>query len=130
MLNRLHVILSAELKGETAEGNTERTAQLHCYLNQYFHEKFDHVKGHYLGTSENSFIVQCKDHREVGELFNQAHNFDQDCIMLIDPKGQGFLLYGNLKMERIGHVTESEWLPEGLQNYTYNPVSKTYYYTL
>lgn len=130
MLNRLYVILSAEQAGKSADDNAERTAQLYGYLERYFSGMYDAVVGHFKGTSENSFIVQCKDHREVGELFNQAQNFDQECIMVIDPKARGFLLYSNLKMESIGSVTASEWLPDGLQNYTHNPKSDIYYYTL
>lgn len=130
MLNRLHVILSAELKGHEPDDNKERTQSLDSYLSRCYSDVHDKVIGHYQGQSENSFIVQCKDHREVGDLFDKAQDYGQECIMLVDARGVGFLLYANRKMERLGHVTASEWLPEGLQNYTYNPVSHTYYYTL
>lgn len=131
MLNRIHVVLSAELSTLNADDNDGRSDDLRRRLHSQFGKAaVDEVQGCYKGTLERSFVVQCCDHADVGVLHKLAREYSQESILLVDSRRSSFLLYvDSLKMERIGHLYTQYEQPT-TDAWTYNADSGTYFYVV
>lgn len=131
MLNRIYVVISAELSTLNADDNSGRSDYLRRRLNGTFDSScVDEVQGCYKGALERSFVVQCKDHSEVGMVHRFAKEFSQESILLVDSRRTAFLLYTDyLKMERLGHLYTQYDQPT-TDAWTYNADSGTYFYVV
>ncbi|QOC54203.1 hypothetical protein Atoyac14_23 [Aeromonas phage Atoyac14] len=131
MLNRIYVVISAELSTLNAADNDGRSDDLLRRLNGRFDSScVDEVQGCYKGTLERSFVVQCKDHSDVGVVHRFAKEFSQESILLVDSRRTAFLLYvDSLTMERLGHLYTQYDQPT-TDAWTYNADSGTYFYVV
>ena len=127
-LNRMLVVLSAERTEMSAELNAERTGDLEGRL-VADNFSYDKAEGCYKGDKEVSFVVQVENFREVLMLLRMSHDYQQECIMLVDARNKAFLLYNDKRsMVGLGRLQTSPCEPLSEYVDAYTKLGDTYYY--
>ena len=63
----------------------------------------EECEGHYDDITEQSYIVHCHDIGEVFQLNALSHNFNQQCILVIDHRSESaMLMFRDGQLSRIG----------------------------
>lgn len=126
-LNRMHVVLSAELAG--AQDNARNTEFLERRLVADGFN-YDPAEGCYKGVTEASFVVQVESFPEVLQLLTISDEFEQESVLLVDARGKGYILYNKKsEMTALGKLMESIYNPVSEHVDAYTKVGDTYYYT-
>lgn len=128
-LNRMHVVLSAELVGRSAESNAACTAELESRL-VADNWPYDVAEGCYKGSKEVSFVVQVASFPEVLMLMRMSQDFEQESVLLVDARNKGYILYNKRSdMTALGRLNESYCDPSSEHVDAYTKIGDTYYYT-
>ena len=128
-LNRMYVVLSAELSTLTAEQNAERSGKLRKYLGDTCLD-FDVAEGCYKGVKETAFVVQVKTFEVVPLLLETAAEYGQESILLVDSRDKAYLLFAEgTEIIPLGKVQESTAEPASAIVSGYTKLGKRYYYT-
>lgn len=102
-LNKMMVLVSAECSDLSAEENADRTAELRHWIGNSFRHRFSSALGKYNGNTENSFLIQVDDFRDVGYIADKAIAMNQESILILDARDKAFLYYPASKaLEPIG----------------------------
>ena len=113
------VILSAENKDATFEGDRQRTDSLEISLNEL---NFNPTKtqGKYMGDTESSFIVPFNSLEELEILKGLAfQSHKQESILLSDSNGLCHLIFSDETSHSIGHFKKvKKDLQDVLKSYT------------
>lgn len=128
-LNRMHVVLSAELSTLTAEQNEDRTEELLQYLESLGME-FDRAEGCYKGVKEASFVVQLSTFQEVPMLMETAQGYGQESILLVDARDKGYIIpLDGAELVPIGKMQTSSFEPTSEYVDAYTKLGGVYYFT-
>jgi hypothetical protein len=124
------VILSAEKAEHTPEVNKQRTKSLKGCLqdcNISFNEAigvFEH------GAPEASLVAIVNDDAEYQAVIDFAFkNFDQDAVLHQDANQEGYLVYPDGKLERLGRLREVS-KKVALEKGSYTLLNGTYFTTI
>ncbi|QOC54390.1 hypothetical protein Atoyac15_26 [Aeromonas phage Atoyac15] len=131
MLNRMYVVISAELSHLSADDNDGRSDDLYRALTSRFGTNgIDEVQGCYKGTLERSFVVQCSDHSDVGSVYNIAQKYSQESVLLVDSRNRAYLLYvESRRLDNLGVLYSSTDVPS-TDAWTFNKAAGVYYYVV
>ena len=113
------IIISAENKDATFEGNLQRTDSLEISLNEL---NFNSTKtqGKYMGDTESSFIVPFNSLHELEILKGLAfQSYKQESILLSDSNGLCHLIFSDDSCNAIGRMKKADKnLQDVLKSYT------------
>lgn len=112
------VILSAHLTHSPSNGAAPTSDE----LNYAYHKSLgldlmniigtnpmlvEECEGHYDGTVERSYIVHCHDIGEVFQLNALSHDYNQQCILVVDHRSESaMLMFRDGQLSRIGKNLE------------------------
>ncbi|APU00341.1 hypothetical protein fHeYen301_8 [Yersinia phage fHe-Yen3-01] len=128
-LNRMLVVMSACTSSGSDVANTNK-------LRMRLHDeglRFDEAEGCYKGVAEASFVVQCANFSQVGDLVNMADSYEQESVMLVDARNKAFLLYcKGCTMKSLGYIQMKDMSVPGtaLPEVAYTKVGDYVYYTI
>lgn len=131
-LNKMMVMVSAELAGLDADENQDRTDELRKWISYSYKQRFNSCIGKYDGRSEASFLIQVDDFRDVGYIADKATEMNQESILILDARDKAFLFYPATKsLEYIGVMLScplDSFKTE--QHKAYTILGDTAYYTI
>jgi len=123
------IILSAEHKSQTPEGNAIRTQTLSDCIED-IGLRFDTADGVYKGGIEKSFVVLVKDQLEIDALTDFAFKtFDQESVLYQDANQEAYLLFKDGKTEQLGILQRVE-KEVALKKDNYTILNEEYYTTV
>lgn len=82
----MKVLLSAHQNGHTNLQNQKATKNMLIWLkaNRFVHTA---CQGVYKGTSETSFLIECRSHNSIFDLLEKAWQFNQECVLVMQNNG-------------------------------------------
>ncbi|CAK1256730.1 SAM-dependent methyltransferase [Klebsiella phage vB_Kpl_K59PH2] len=131
-LNKMMVLVSAECAGLHDDDNADRTAELRQWIGNSYRHRFSSALGKYDGNTENSFLIQVDDFRDVGYIANKAAEMNQESIMIVDARDKAFLYYPATKaLEPIGIMLSCPLSAFNAEHHTsYTIIGDIAYYTI
>jgi hypothetical protein len=125
----MKAIISAHKTGNTAKANDAATTQLKYVLRNYGYTNLMEVAGRYNGHNEVSVVVDNVRNTDIDDLASIAGMFRQECILLEDDMGTGFLKsceHPDWPLHCIGKRRISDDVPDYSQDWTFYPDTKTF----
>lgn len=131
-LNKMMVLVSAECSDLCESDNEDRTAELRRWVGNLYRHRFSSALGKYNGNTENSFLIQVDDFRDIGYIADKAAEMNQESIMILDARDKAFLYYPATKaLEPIGIMLSCPLSAFNAEHYTaYTIIGDTAYYTI
>ena len=124
----MKAIVSAHKVGNTAKANEVATAQLAFVLRNYGYTNLMEVAGRFNGHNEVSLVVDNVRNDDIDDLASIAGMFRQECILIEDDMGTGFLrsCEHDWPLHCLGGKRVSSDVPDYSQDWTFYPDTKTY----
>lgn len=131
-LNKMMVLVSAECSDLCDSENADRTSELRHWIGTSFRHRFSSALGKYNGNTENSFLIQVDDFRDVGYIAEKAAEMNQESILILDARDKAFLYYPATKaLEPIGIMLSCPMSAFNAEHHTaYTIIGDIAYYTI
>lgn len=131
-LNKMMVLVSAECSDLCDSENADRTAELRHWIGNSYRHRFSSALGKYNGNTENSFLIQVDDFRDVGYIADKAAEMNQESILILDARDKAFLYYPATKaLDYIGNMLSCPLsVFDAEQHPSYTIIGETAYYTI